>query len=126
MQIENPVGVMSSHYRKPDQYVEPFYFGDPEKKKTGLWLKGLPKLQPTDMVDPVIVGKSHSPRWHRQTLDLPKEERAKARSKTCPRQNCNYDFPNCDINYNLENNYYHFDSTYPFHRLLLKFVFLYN
>ena len=41
--IENPVGIMSSIWRKPDQYIEPFYFGDPEKKKTGLWLKGLPK-----------------------------------------------------------------------------------
>ena len=50
--IENPVGIMSTHYRKPDQIVHPYYFGDPASKKTCLWLTGLPKLEPTDMVDP--------------------------------------------------------------------------
>ena len=53
--IENPVGVMSSQWRKPDQYIEPYMFGDPEKKKTGLWLKGLPLLKPTSIVEPVII-----------------------------------------------------------------------
>lgn len=43
--IENPVSIMSSRWRKPDQYIEPFMFGDPEKKKTGLWLKGVPPLR---------------------------------------------------------------------------------
>lgn len=42
--IENPAGVMSTRYRKPDQYVQPWWFGDPWTKRTGLWLKGLPKL----------------------------------------------------------------------------------
>lgn len=50
--VENPVGYMSSHYKKPTQYIEPFYFGDPWKKKTGLWLKGLNKLTPTNIVTP--------------------------------------------------------------------------
>lgn len=85
--IENPVGVMSSEYRKPDQYIEPFWFGDAEKKKTGLWLKGLPKLTPTNMVEPVIIhcaSGANEPRWHMETMKLPKEERSKARSKTFP------------------------------------------
>jgi hypothetical protein len=42
--IENPVGIMSTIYRKPDQYIQPYEFGDDASKKTGLWLKGLPKL----------------------------------------------------------------------------------
>lgn len=43
--IENPVGRMSTYYRKPDQIINPFQFGHPEQKKTCLWLKGLPLLQ---------------------------------------------------------------------------------
>ena len=50
--VENPVGIMSTVYRKPDQYIQPYWFGDKARKKTGLWLKNLPKLHPTDMVDP--------------------------------------------------------------------------
>lgn len=42
--IENPAGIMTSRYRKPDQYVQPWWFGDPWTKRTGLWLKGLPLL----------------------------------------------------------------------------------
>lgn len=42
--IENPIGYVNSHYRKPDQIIQPYYFGDPYEKKTCLWLKGLPKL----------------------------------------------------------------------------------
>jgi hypothetical protein len=48
--IENPVGYVSNHYRKPDQYIQPYYFGDNERKKTCLWLKGLPLLQATNML----------------------------------------------------------------------------
>lgn len=51
--IENPVGVMSRMWRSPDQTVEPFEFGDPWRKRTQLWLKGLPPLKPTDVVEPV-------------------------------------------------------------------------
>ena len=83
--IENPVGVMSSQWRKPDQYIEPFVFGDPEKKKTGLWLKGLPLLKPTNIVEPVIIhckSGANEPRWHMDTMHLPKEERSRVRSQT--------------------------------------------
>ena len=83
--IENPVGVMSSQWRKPDQYVEPYMFGDPEKKKTGLWLKGLPLLKPTNIVEPVIIhckSGANEPRWHMETMHLPKEERSRVRSQT--------------------------------------------
>ena len=48
--IENPIGVMSTRFRKPDQIVQPWMFGHPEKKATCLWLRGLPKLTPTDVV----------------------------------------------------------------------------
>ena len=85
--IENPVGVMSSQWRKPDQYIEPFMFGDPEKKKTGLWLKGLPSLKPTNIVEPVIIhckSGANEPRWHMETMHLPKEERSRIRSQTFP------------------------------------------
>lgn len=83
--IENPVGIMSTQWRKPDQYIEPYYFGDCEKKKTGLWLKGLPKLISTNIVEPVIIhckSGANEPRWHMETMKLPKEERSRARSKT--------------------------------------------
>jgi len=53
--IENPVGTMSTMYRKPDQIVQPFQFGDPYKKTTCLWLKGLPKLKSTNIVEPKII-----------------------------------------------------------------------
>ncbi len=48
--IENPVGKMSTYYRKPNQIINPFQFGHPEQKRTCLWLKGLPKLIETDNV----------------------------------------------------------------------------
>ena len=85
--IENPVGIMSSQWRKPDQYIEPYMFGDPEKKKTGLWLKGLPLLKPTNIVEPVIIrckSGANEPRWHIETMNLPKEERSRVRSQTFP------------------------------------------
>lgn len=48
--IENPISIISSKIRKPDQVINPFQFGHPEQKKTCLWLKGLPKLIETDNV----------------------------------------------------------------------------
>jgi len=48
--IENPVGIMSSKWRKPDQIIQPFEYGHPESKKTCLWLKNLPKLKETNNV----------------------------------------------------------------------------
>lgn len=86
--IENPVGIMSSEWRKPNQLINPWQFGDPYEKKTCLWLKGLPKLQPTKIVDipprkQFDSGKS-MPVWYAEAWHLPKEERAKLRSKTFP------------------------------------------
>lgn len=49
--IENPIGIMSTIYKKPDQVIQPFEFGHAESKATCLWLKGLPKLKPTNFVD---------------------------------------------------------------------------
>jgi hypothetical protein len=48
--VENPIGIMSSVYRKPDQIIQPWQFGDPFQKSTCLWLKDLPKLEHTDVV----------------------------------------------------------------------------
>lgn len=49
--LENPVSIISSRIRKPDQVIQPWQFGHGETKATCLWLKGLPKLQPTNIVD---------------------------------------------------------------------------
>ena len=49
--LENPVGVISTYIRKPNQYVQPWQFGHGETKKTGLWLKNLPLLRPTNVVE---------------------------------------------------------------------------
>jgi hypothetical protein len=83
--IENPVGVMSSRWRKPDQYIQPYEYGDPHSKKTGLWLKGIPKLIPTKIVEPqfhIYKDGRRDPIWHMETLKLFPDERSKARSKT--------------------------------------------
>lgn len=50
--VENPIGCMGTRYRRPDQIVQPYMFGDPVRKATCLWLKGLPLLEPTNMVEP--------------------------------------------------------------------------
>jgi site-specific DNA-cytosine methylase len=49
--IENPVGIMSTQWRKPDQIIQPWQHGDPFQKTTCLWVEGLPLLTPTDIVD---------------------------------------------------------------------------
>lgn len=83
--IENPIGVMSTAYRKPDQIIQPYQFGHTERKATCLWLIGLPPLKPTNIVEPDIIrhksGKTDS-RLHYETLKLPPAERSKMRSKT--------------------------------------------
>ncbi|MBD5469924.1 MAG: hypothetical protein HDR19_02040 [Lachnospiraceae bacterium] len=83
--IENPVGVMSTEYRKPDCIIQPYEFGHTERKTTCLWLKGLPKLKPTEIVEPKIIkcasGTIES-NWHMKTLHLESKERSKLRSKT--------------------------------------------
>lgn len=85
--IENPVGVMSTRWRKPDQIIQPYYFGHDQKKTTCLWLKGLPLLKPTNVVEPKlhrIANGKFEPQWHMDTMHLPPAERSKARSKTFP------------------------------------------
>lgn len=85
--IENPVGVMSSRYRKPDQIIQPYEFGHAERKRTCLWLKGLPPLVPTDIVKPelhICRNGVVDSKWHYDTYNLPPKERAKERSKTFP------------------------------------------
>jgi len=83
--IENPIGIMSRLYKKPSQIIQPYEYGHTERKSTCLWLTGLQNLKPTNIVTPDIIthksGKTDS-RLHYETLKLPKEERAKARSKT--------------------------------------------
>ncbi len=71
--IENPIGIMSSHYRKPDQIIQPWQFGHGETKATCLWLNGLPKLEPTNIVEG---------REQRIWKMPPSKDRAKLRSKT--------------------------------------------
>jgi len=71
--IENPVSIMSTQWRKPDQIVQPWQFGHGETKATCLWLKGLPKLKPTDIVEG---------REQRIWKLPPSEDRAKQRSLT--------------------------------------------
>lgn len=73
--VENPIGIMSNCYRKPDQIIQPWQFGHGETKSTCLWLKGLPKLLPTDIVDG---------REQRVWKMPPSTDRAKLRSKTFP------------------------------------------
>lgn len=83
--IENPIGVMSTVYQKPTQIIQPYQFGHTERKATCLWLKGLPPLKPTNIVEPDIIkhpsGKTDS-RLHYETFKLPPKERSKMRSKT--------------------------------------------
>jgi len=71
--VENPVGIMSTQYRKPDQIIQPWQFGHGETKATCLWLKGLPKLVPTD----VVAGREQ-----RIWKMGPSPDRWKERSKT--------------------------------------------
>ena len=86
--IENPVGCMSSEFRKPDCIIQPYMFGDPFEKRTCLWLKGLPVLVPTDIIDkpPRIYFESgrSMPLWYADCWNLSKSDRAKERSKTFP------------------------------------------
>ena len=90
--IENPVGVISTVYRKPDQIIQPYEYGHHARKKTCLWLKGLPLLRPTDVVDPGEIleggysvgahadGRDANGKW----LRFSDPQIAKLRSKTFP------------------------------------------
>lgn len=83
--IENPVSVISSRIRKPDQIITPYQFGHDASKKTCLWLKNLPPLQPTQYIEPRMV--NGKPRWGNQTDGgqnklAPSADRWKIRSET--------------------------------------------
>ena len=92
--VENPIGYMNRIYRKPDQIIHPWMFGDNVIKATCLWLKGLPKLVPDVLQKPEIpmieyynenVARTyHMSKWYADTWKLDKNERAKIRSKTFP------------------------------------------
>ena len=95
--IENPAGIMSRLLRKPDQYVQPWWFGEPWIKLTGLWLKNLPLLRPSKVVDPKghwVDGGSYSKRGLTGKMEgayegavlagNPNLGRAHQRSKTFP------------------------------------------
>ena len=86
--IENPIGIMSTVYRKPDQIIQPYQFGDPFQKSTCLWLQNLPLLEATEVVDKgemVEFGSGkRMPKWYADAARLPTKERAALRSKTFP------------------------------------------
>ena len=88
--IENPIGIMNTRYKKPEQIVQPYYFGDSASKTTCLWLKNLPPLKHTDVVSPgefieFKSGKRIS-KWYSDGLTKTKsaKERQIWRSKTFP------------------------------------------
>ena len=90
--VENPIGIMSGKHRKPDQIIQPWMFGDKAQKSTCLWLKNLPKLEPTDIVEKgeffEFVSKKgenkRMPMWYYKALKDAKtpEQRRTLRSKT--------------------------------------------
>jgi hypothetical protein len=88
--IENPIGIVSTKFRKPDQIVQPYMFGDEATKTTCFWLYGLPPLKPTKLVGKgdrieFASGKSQ-PKWYSDAFVKAKthEERRTLRSKTFP------------------------------------------
>ena len=96
--IENPMGIMSTIYKKPTQIIQPYYFGDEVSKKTCLWLKNLPPLyhnKVPNLFDSNVTHVSKGemvtfesgctmPKWYADAWKLPKDERSKLRSKTFP------------------------------------------
>jgi hypothetical protein len=85
--LENPIGIISSRIRKPDQIIQPHQFGHDASKQTCLWLKGLPLLVPTELIAPRMV--DGRPRWANQTNSgqnrlTPSPDRWKLRSMTYP------------------------------------------
>ena len=90
--IENPIGFMNTHYKKPTQIIQPYMFGDNARKSTCLWLKNLPCLVPTNIVNPGEIldggysvnahadGRDNEGKW----LKFNDPELAKLRSKTFP------------------------------------------
>jgi hypothetical protein len=100
--VENPMGIMSTIYKKPSQIIQPYFFGDEAQKTTCLWLKNLPLLYHNRTpnlfdIDVTHVGKGDmiefiskkgvkksQPKWYADALSLSADERSKVRSKTFP------------------------------------------
>jgi hypothetical protein len=86
--IENPISIISSRIRKPDQIIRPYQFGDDSTKATCLWLKNLPKLTPTNIVIPtkhITKNGSTYDKWWFDTCRISNlKERSRVRSKTFP------------------------------------------
>lgn len=92
--IENPIGYMSTRFRKADQIIHPYYFAESEddinceRKSTCLWIRGVAPLKYEIRHEPRVIryknGKGTDSPWHVNTMSLPPNERAKARSKTFP------------------------------------------
>jgi site-specific DNA-cytosine methylase len=90
--VENPIGIMSGKFRKPDQIIQPWMFGDKAQKSTCIWLKNLPKLEPTNIVEKGEFfefiskkgEKKRMPMWYYKALSEAKtpEQRRTLRSKT--------------------------------------------
>jgi len=84
--IENPIGIMSTMYKKPNQIIHPWQFGHEASKSTCLWLKGLDNLKPTDIVDKgeFVTYKSgkRMTKWYADAASKSPKERAKIRNKT--------------------------------------------
>lgn len=82
MAIEQPISIMSSIWRKPDQVIQPHMFGHPEFKATCLWLKGLPKLIATNQLEVPDRGTDERKAWERVHRMSPGPDRWKERSRT--------------------------------------------
>jgi len=88
--IENPIGIMSTRLQKPTQIVQPYYFGDSATKTTCLWIKGLPNLLPTKIVEKgqrkIFKSGKSMPLWYADAFNKAKtpQERQTLRSKTFP------------------------------------------
>jgi hypothetical protein len=91
--VENPIGIMSTYYHKPNQIIQPWQFGHPETKATCLWLKGLPLLKSSNIVEPDFMRKSDGEyykdkkgkRYSRiHFMSRNNKDRSKERSKTFP------------------------------------------
>lgn len=83
--IENPIGVISTRYRKPDQIIQPYQFGHPVRKSTCLWLYNLPKLKPTKVVDFECIHSRGKTGGYSGVLWVVKDENGKIMSYSDPR-----------------------------------------
>lgn len=85
--MENPVGVLNTYYPwlPEPHYVDIWWFGDKEMKKTGWWLRGLPPLKPTDIVGPPPKDRAERIKWQKTWMMSPSDDRGKLRSKLNPK-----------------------------------------